>query len=72
MKMTPVKSGHIEAIGYDSEHNRLVVKFHGGKVYEYAGVPGDVHRSLMVAKSIGAYFAQNIRKVFPLASASGN
>lgn len=61
MKLQPVKSSNIKAVGYDPDAQRLVVEFHTGKKYVYSDVPPEVHQNLMSAKSIGLFFGLNIR-----------
>ena len=62
MKLAPVKSSNIKAIGHEGD--RLRVQFHSGAVWEYDGVGARHHADLMAAKSVGAHFATNIRERF--------
>lgn len=39
----------------------LAIEFHGGRVYEYVGVPEAVFRALMDAPSRGKYHAAHIK-----------
>jgi len=59
MKLNPVKSSNIKAIGY--EGGNLHVQFASGKVYEYEGVTEKDFADLAEAKSIGSKFAKGIR-----------
>lgn len=60
MKLTPVTSKHIEAIGW--EEGRLRVRFKGnGKVYDYPDVTEGEYDALRQAKSIGTAFARDFR-----------
>jgi hypothetical protein len=46
-------------------HSRGSLQFRSGLVYDYFGVPGDVHETLLLAPSIGACFNKLIRGYFP-------
>ena len=59
MNMTPVNSSNLSAVGY--ENGILYIRFHGGQMYCYYGVPEFVYEELMSAPSHGKYFAANIR-----------
>ena len=61
MKREPVKSSVIASVGYDADAEMLEVKFHTGRTYRYFDVPRRVHRELLAAGSIGAYFNSEIR-----------
>jgi hypothetical protein len=52
----------MRSVGYDQTSNVLEIEFSGGEVYRYFGVPSDVHRGLMTAKSAGRYFHEYIRE----------
>ena len=59
MKMQPVESSTITAIGH--EGSTLEIHFKSGGRYQYDPVPAAVHAALIAAKSIGSYFHQHIR-----------
>lgn len=61
MKLTPVKSSNIKAIGYKNKTNTLTIAFNSGKTYEYYPVPANTYIELMAADSIGKYFQANIK-----------
>ena len=61
IKMQPVKSSNIEAIGYDDKQCDLFVRFHTGATYVYHGVPVDVFRQLMNSDSKGRYLNRIIK-----------
>jgi len=66
MKRESVKgSTQIKEVGYDESTQTLEVKFRNRSVYQYDGVPSATHEALMAAPSMGGYFYQNIRDVFP-------
>jgi hypothetical protein len=52
MKMTPVESSHIKAIGYDEETKVMRVEYTQA-TYEYADVPKTVYEQIMSADSKG-------------------
>jgi len=56
-----VSSSNIRAIDYDASTSTLTVEFHGGRVYQYSGVPESVYRGLMSAASHGSYFSDYIK-----------
>lgn len=62
MNMTPVNSSNLSAVGY--ENGILYIRFHGGQMYCYYGVPEFVYEELMSAPSHGKYFAAHIRNVY--------
>lgn len=65
MKKNKVMSSNIDSIGYDRNNNILEVKFNNGAVYQYNGVTAAIHRSLMMAKSVGEFFAKHVKNVYP-------
>lgn len=59
--LTPVESSNVAATGYDPVTKTLAVQFkHGKKVYHYSDVPGDLHKELSKAKSIGKFIGANV------------
>lgn len=59
--MIPVTSSNIEAVGHDVGTLTMAVRFANGKTYHYPGVTREAFESFVGAKSIGSYFATNIR-----------
>lgn len=51
--LAPVQSSNVLAVGYDPSTQTARVKFRGGATYRYAGVPADLHESIMKAASVG-------------------
>lgn len=60
-----VDSTAIQAIDYDGERSKLMVRFSSGEAYVYVGVPGEVHRSFVDADSKGRFFQAEIRDRYP-------
>ena len=56
-----VSSTAMRSVGYDASTRVLTVEFPNGSVYEYEGVPSEIHDGLMNAKSHGNYFHSHIR-----------
>lgn len=61
IKLTPVTSSQIAAIGHDSEFNILAIQFHGkggnpGSIYHYANFTREDYLSFASAPSIGKHF----------------
>jgi hypothetical protein len=65
MKRIPVESRCLTAVGYDPRRHILELEFHGGGVYQYPSVPAAVHRALLAAESLGAYFNAQIKNRYP-------
>jgi len=61
MKRLPVMSSVMRSVGYDAPTSTLEIEFENGFVYQYSGVPEDVHAALMAADSKGHYFDSVIR-----------
>lgn len=64
MDRQPVKSGMLKAIGYDAAKQVLSVEFADGGIYEYSGVPPEVHEKMLASDSIGKFFASGVRDQF--------
>jgi len=58
-------SSFINHISWDSDYLTLSVRFVSGTVWMYHDVPENTYRSLLKAKSVGAYFNKNIRDSYP-------
>jgi len=66
MYRRPVESSLILSVGYDLASSVLEVEFaEDNRVYEYLDVPLSVYSRLMNAESIGAYFNEYIRDMYP-------
>lgn len=61
IKMEPVESSNLEAVGYDEENSLLFIRFQKGGVYVYFKVPRNIYEALMAAPSKGRFFHQAIR-----------
>jgi hypothetical protein len=62
--LTAVKSSTISHHGYDAATKTLAIKFSSGLEYRYHNVPQDVADKLGKAKSVGGFFASDIRNSF--------
>ena len=60
VKLIPVTSSILQAIGYDPV-GILHVQFKGGAIYTYENVPLGLYEELKSAKSVGAFFMANIK-----------
>lgn len=56
--MNPVKSSNIDAIGYRG--TTLYIRFKGGGLYSYEGVPSEVYHAGLAAESVGSWFRSKI------------
>ncbi len=63
--LTPVTSGNIASIGWDSATQTLQVLFKSGALYAYSGVPRSTFEAFLSAPSKGAYFAKVVKDQFP-------
>lgn len=61
VKLNPVKSSNLTAVGYNAEEKTLVVLFHSGQTYGYSPVSLDTYNELLTAESVGKYLNQNIK-----------
>ena len=59
------KSSNIKGSTYETDAQKLIVEFKGGRKYEYNTVPPLVAASLRRAKSQGQYFHKEIAKKYP-------
>jgi len=71
IRLVPVKSSNIAAVGYDEGTSTLAVQFTGaqsglaeGRVYHYSDVPRSAFDALRNADSVGKHFAHNIRSKY--------
>ena len=62
MRRDFVSFSNIRSIGYDSDSQTLEVEFHHGRVYQYFGVPSEVHAGLMAADSHGKFLDVHVKK----------
>jgi hypothetical protein len=65
VKMTPVSSSAIEAVGYDPSTGLMRIRFTGGNEYDFCDVPENVYQALMSASSRGTYYNDYIRDRYP-------
>lgn len=61
MNRTDVVSSNLKSVKYNEGSEVLEIEFRHGGVYQYFGVPTEVHRALMDAGSHGKYFAAEIK-----------
>jgi len=61
----PVSSSNLESVGYDPDSAMLEIEFHDGSIYQYSGVPQDVHTALMAAASLGSFLHKHIKGKYP-------
>ncbi|MGD6778822.1 KTSC domain-containing protein [Sutcliffiella horikoshii] len=63
MNFVSVVSDNLRAVAYDSSSQTLRIKFKNG-MYDYFGVPENIHQGLMNASSHGEYHAKYIKNVY--------
>ncbi len=64
MERYTVASSNIVSIGYDAPSQILEVEFQGGTIYQYYGVPGNMHDQLMQAGSKGQFLNMYIKNAY--------
>lgn len=62
IKLEPVTSSNVEAIGYDSETKTARVRFKGGGTYRYEGVSPELFESVRTSPSIGKAVHATLKK----------
>ena len=64
MQRQRVSSSNLASVGYDEKSSTLEIAFHGGRIYQYDGVPKPVYDSLMSAGSPGSFFDANVKRAY--------
>lgn len=64
MKLVPVESSMLLAVGYDSASKELEAVFSSGAVWRYRDVPSKVYRELLAADSKGGYMQSHVLGVY--------
>ncbi|MBN1404509.1 MAG: KTSC domain-containing protein [Opitutales bacterium] len=64
MERRRVISTLLSSVGYDAAAKHLEVELVNGSVFEYYGVPEDIHRALMNADSRGSFYHGMIEHVY--------
>jgi hypothetical protein len=67
VKLQPVTSSNVQAIGYDAPTMVLHVEFKQGGTYEYVGVPPKTYNELLAAPSKGQFLHREIKPHYPAA-----
>jgi hypothetical protein len=70
MKPTELESTTLAKVAYDADRAVLQLEFRDRAVYQYFGVPAEVHEALLCASSKGGYFNRVIRGRFAYVRAS--
>ena len=65
METQHVSSSNIRSIGYDAPTQTLEIEFGSGRVYQYYGVPDQMHEQIMQASSKGRFFNTYIKDTYP-------
>lgn len=61
MDRKQVESSNLASVGYDANTKILEVEFNDGGIYQYSGVPPEIHTGLMNASSHGEYLNRHIK-----------
>ena len=70
MNKQNVASSNVRAIGYDDRTQTLEVEFVSGRVYQYYGVPENMHSQFMQVPSQGKFLHTYIKDQFPFSRVS--
>jgi len=62
--MVNVESSNINQVGYDSDSNTLIIKFHSGGLYCYFDVDENLYNNLLNADSVGKFFNQHVKNLY--------
>ena len=65
MKLVPVESNMLLAVGYDAAAKELEAVYFSGAVWRYCDVPRKVYRELLAADSKGGYMHSHVLGVYP-------
>ncbi|MGH2476385.1 MAG: KTSC domain-containing protein [Candidatus Limnocylindrales bacterium] len=65
MNRIPLESRTLATAGYDDPSATMELEFVEGRVYRYFVVPRSVFDALLSADSVGRFFQENIRDVYP-------
>jgi KTSC domain len=71
MRLDPVESSMLAAIGYDPTLQALVILYNSGRAYQYLSVPVETYRDLMEASSKGRYVLDHVMDHYPFAVFKG-
>lgn len=61
MDMQDIESSNLQSVGHDPETDTLHIRFKDGSLYEYTGVPAEIHEELMNSGSPGKYVAETLK-----------
>jgi hypothetical protein len=64
MKLKPVESEMLVAVGYDQKSHSMLAVFRTGETYRYKNVPSFVYELLMAAESKGQFMHKYILNRF--------
>lgn len=64
MKLQPVQSSNVQAIGYDPAKHVMHVQFRGGATYAHEGVSPDQHQAFMDSPSKGKHYHATFKDKF--------
>lgn len=63
MEYVKVQSSNLREVAWQNQC--LHVVFHRGDEYVYSSVPYEVYASLLLAESVGSFFAKEIKNKYP-------
>lgn len=61
MKLIPVQSSNIRAVGYDPATREMQVQFLGGAIYSHTDITPLKHAEFIAAKSKGGHYNETFR-----------
>mgnify|MGYP003150729519 CR=1 FL=1 len=60
-----VSSSNVASVGYNKDEEVLEVEFNSGAVYQYYGVSEEVYLNMLSANSVGKYFNDSVKDIYP-------
>jgi hypothetical protein len=61
LKLVPVRSSNVQAVGYDPASRVMHVQFKGGGTYAHRGVTPAEHAAFMAAPSLGSHYSAKFK-----------
>ncbi len=71
MRLDPVESSMLAAVGYDPALEALVILYNSGRAYQYMRVPIETYHQLMESRSKGRFMIDHVIDHYPNAVFTG-
>lgn len=63
-ELTPVKSSHVQALGYDKQRQEMYVLFKNGDYLRYPGISEAIYGTILGSPSVGGSIHEHVRGKF--------